>query len=81
MNTIELQGDISQEQYQMAVRVLKAINIKVKEDNPFTSVSSIVPELTEEDIKALEQSKKEDEQGLHIASSEVHKKALEICMK
>ncbi len=35
MNTIQLQGDISFEQYQMAVNVLEAIGLKVKKQkNP-----------------------------------------------
>ncbi len=34
MQTIHLQQDISDEQYQMAVRVLEAINIAVKKPKP-----------------------------------------------
>ncbi len=41
----------------------------------------IAPELTEEDFRALEKSKQEDEQGVYISSEEVHKKAIELCMK
>ncbi len=39
------------------------------------------PELTKENYIALEQSKKEDEQGLCISSENVHKKAIELCMQ
>ncbi len=33
MNTIQLEGNVSFEQYQMAVNVLKAIGLKVKRQN------------------------------------------------
>ncbi len=42
---------------------------------------NIAPELTQEDYIALAQSKKEDEQGLHISSEDVHKEAIALCMK
>ncbi len=83
MNTIQLQGDISFEQYQMAVNALEAIGLEV--EKPLCKPRNIVETdeivLTQEDLVALEQSKKEDEQGLYMASEEVYKKALAVCIK
>ncbi len=73
MNTIELQDNISYEQYQMAIDVLNAIGVKVK-----TSEKEQLPNFVVEGIKKGIQ---EIHDGKGISSEELHKQALELCMK
>ncbi len=79
MNTIRLQGDISFEQYQMAVSALENIGLEVEKPQDMLETDGIV--LTQEDLVVLEQAKKEAEKRLYMTSEKVYKKALAVCTK
>lgn len=68
MNTIRLQNDITMEQYQMAVRVLEAIGLKVQKE-----------ELTENQKELILQGIKQAENGQTKSYLEVRKNARKIC--
>ncbi len=71
MNSIQFKNDISLEQYNMIVRVLEALNIEVKKNN---ISSESCHGLTKEDLKRIEISHQQAEQGKMVTSEEVHKK-------
>lgn len=73
MNSIHLQDNISIEQYKMAIDVLNAIGIKVK-----VSKKETLPPFVVEGIKKGIQ---EIDKNEGIPSAEVHKKAMQLCMK
>lgn len=72
MNIIQLENNIPLEQYKMAIRVLKAMNIKVVEGD--FSVS-------ENELKAIKKGREQFKNGEVTSSKDVRKKALEICMR
>ncbi len=73
MNSIQLQDNISHEQYQMAVDVLNAIGVKVK-----VSKNDPLPQFV---INGIKQGLQEIKEGKGIPSAAVHKNAMELCMK
>ncbi|CEN36723.1 hypothetical protein [Capnocytophaga cynodegmi] len=69
MNTIRLQNDISAEQYQMAVRVLEAIGLKVQKDTELTETQK------ESILRGIAQAKN----GQTKSHLEVREEARKIC--
>ncbi len=69
MNTIQLQGNVTFEQYQMAVNVLEAIGLKVKREE----------KISNELLASIEQGIAEAEAGKLIPNDEVLAKAEAIC--
>lgn len=69
MNAIQLKGDVSLEQYQMAVRVLEAIGLDVEK---YEGLPKVI-------IEGIEEGWQELRNGKGIPSDEVRKKAWALC--
>ncbi len=73
MDTIQLKTEMTFEQYQMAINLLKSIGLEVD-----TKYSVLV---SENELKAIERGREQIKKGEFTSSHDVRKKALELCMK
>jgi hypothetical protein len=78
MDAIQLKQNISTDQYEMAIRVLKAMGVIDEE----TENEKYEPYfLTEEDLISIAQSDEDLMNGRVTNSKDVHQKARELCGK
>ncbi len=80
MITIQFQENIPDETYQKIIDYIHTLGVKIKAKPEFLE-ADMHPELTEDDLRNIEISHQQAEQGLLISHEEVMKRAEKLCTK